>query len=116
MQPKIDVLYRYTEEQDTEFWGDDPQKASESMVLLLHVYPVIKETPCGVWILTGYMQKKFVNLKAMKKFAYETQEPAMAAFTSRKNRQVAILKYQLLRAQAALHLKSEDACKRYITF
>lgn len=99
------VLYRYHEIQSAEFWSSDPKEAAEAMRLFLDSFPVIKDTPCGCWIDRGYGIKKFVNLKAVRKWAHETPEDAMKSFIARKNRQIRILKNQLLRAEAALHLK-----------
>lgn len=103
------VLYRYHEALVDEIWCRQPQIASQSMRLYLNEYPIIKETPCGCWIEWVYGEKKFVNLKANKKFAHLTPEDAMESFKARKQRQIAILNGQLLRAEAALYLSAEKA-------
>ena|SRR5579859_1185210 len=107
VKPKF--LYRYSEQQVEEMWSHHPQIASQAMRLYLNAYLVIKETPCGCWIAWGYGDKKFVNLKANKKFAHLTPEEAMESFKARKKRQIAILRGQLLRAEAALYLQPEKA-------
>ena len=106
---KEKFLYRYHEAQVDEMWSRQPQIASQAMRLYLNAYLILKETPCGCWIEWGYGEKKFVNLKARKKFAHLTPEEAMEAFKARKRRQIAILNGQLLRAEAALHLSAEKA-------
>lgn len=107
------VLYRYEEVQTQEMWSTIPKEASRSMSLYQKSFPIIKETPCGCWISIGYFnssdQKKFVNLKARKKWAHPTPEEAMDGFRARKERQLRILKGQVLRTQAALYLQAENA-------
>jgi hypothetical protein len=103
------VLYRYVERQMDEIYDTRPPHASRSMRLYLNSYPIIKFTPCGCWIRRYGDVKKFVNLNAVRKWAHPTKEEAMKSFEARKKRQVLILRNQLLRAEASLYLKAEDA-------
>lgn len=68
--------------------------------IAMYKHLIIKRTPCGAWI-DRYGHKKFVNLKAVKQYAYETQEAAWVSFKRRKARQLLILTGQ---AQYAKHL------------
>ena len=60
-------------------------------------FEITKRTPCGAWIfLHGWNdEKKFVNLKATKKYACETIEDARQSFIARKKRQIRILTARL---------------------
>lgn len=61
-------------------------------------YVIEKETPCGIWITASRMDafgltgadKRFVNLKARKKYACLTVEDALESFIQRKKRQYTI--------------------------
>lgn len=108
-KPQVEVLYRYREMQMDEIYDTRPIEASKAMRLYRDSYPVIKRTKCGCWIDLGYGRKKFVNLDARRKWAHESLEDAMKSFAARKNRQITILRHQLLKAQAAVFLKAEDA-------
>jgi GR25 family glycosyltransferase involved in LPS biosynthesis len=112
----IEWLYRYREEQVEEFWNDQPSEAALSMRLYLHTYRVLKHTPCGCWIDLRMNMRKFINLTANKKWACPTLEEAMESFMARKKRQVHILRNQLLRAEASLHLNSAKALPPHFTF
>jgi hypothetical protein len=87
-------LYRYEASKVYDYLPD----------LRLKEYEVIKETPCGAWIrlLDGVYIKKFVNLKARKKYACLTIEDALESFIRRKKRQILILKHQLEMAESGL--------------
>lgn len=60
-------------------------------------FEIAKRTPCGAWIfIHGWNdEKKFVNLKATKKYACETIEDAKQSFIARKKRQIRILTARL---------------------
>lgn len=72
----------------------------------VHVYlqklPVVKETPCGVWVEQYGGGTRFVLKAARKRFACPTQEEALTSFKARKRRQIGILRAQLERAEEAL--------------
>jgi len=110
----IEKLYRYYDVQYSagcdEYGGDlgpGPVKVH------LMEFSIIKETRCGVWILTGYWfgtpeekppkeAMRFVNMQANKKYACRTKEEALESFKARKRRQIHILKSQTERAEKAL--------------
>ena len=71
--------------------------------LYLRTYKVLKETPCGAWIDVNF-ERKFVNLKANKKFACVTEKDAKISFIARKRRQIRILTNQLEDAKAELFM------------
>lgn len=109
-QAKVEmVLYRYREGQVGEIYDTCPKEAAKAMRLYLDSYPVIKSTPCGCWIDLGWGRKKFVNLNAQRKWAHESLDDAMQSFVARKNRQVLILRHQLVKAEAALCLQAKDS-------
>lgn len=87
LMPTYDVpcglYYRYTDI-NTE---DGPR-------IYLSRYPVIKETPKGVW-LNVYGSRKFVLKESRKRFACQTEAEALNSFIARKKRQQCILTAQL---------------------
>lgn len=98
--PGDDVLWRveskrysYVIDPDAERYGTTAPR------LELFWFRVIKRTPCGAWI-----DGRFVNLKARKKFACNTKEEALECFRRRKEVHVSILKAQLAAAQKDLAL------------
>lgn len=68
-------------------------------VLFLTWHKVYRTTPCGVWL-----DGRFVNLKAHKKWASETQKEAIEQYVHLKKRHIDILKDQLRRAEHGLTL------------
>lgn len=92
-----------------EIRSDEPRVVAKAMRLYQDSYPVIKHTQCGCWIDIGFGHKKFVNLDARRKWAHASLEDAMKSFAARKKRQVAILRHQLLKAEASLFLRADDA-------
>jgi len=79
--------------------------------IILKKFKVIKKTDCGAWV-QKYEEnqlfpdfcsdKRFVLLRARKKFAYPTIEEAKESFIKRKTSQIRIVKKQLQRAEIAL--------------
>lgn len=94
----------------TEAWYAAPVDEFERSVgpsrLELHVdeYPVLKETPKGVWLSLGLGDSRFVRHSARKQFASPTKELAFESFVARKRRQVSILSARLNGAEQALKL------------
>jgi hypothetical protein len=105
---KPDKLYRYYEF-ITSGIPDEEYFTTSSIhtKVELATYDVMKKTLSGAWIRywtkTG-KSKKFVNLKAKKKFACPTQEEALESFKKRKKRQIQILEQQLEVARTALNV------------
>lgn len=75
--------------------------------IILEKYKMIKETPCGWWIVNEYgfkynrdfTDKKWVSKTARKRFAYPTKEEALFNFEKRKDCQIKILKARLNKAE-----------------
>lgn len=64
-------------------------------------HPIVKRTPCGVWI-DRWGTKKFVNLQADRKWAWPTKDEAMISLLKRKERQHAIIAHQLRQVTESL--------------
>jgi len=95
------------------FYRYDSYPVYESRVRVYESqFKLLKETPCGYWIVDRYYRdelvhwtgsvKKWVSKTSRKRFAYPTKEEAMTSFKARKNRQISILKYQIKNAEQAL--------------
>ena len=79
--------------------------------IILSTFKVIKETPCGWWIIqqwgdwcTPDEDKRWVSKIARKRYAYPTKEEAMISFTARKTRQLSFLKAQTSYVEEILDL------------
>lgn len=73
---------------------------SHGVELLLMKFKVTRHTPKGVWLDTG----QFVRKNSKRRYAYPTQEQALANFVARKKSQIRILEGHLARAKQALTL------------
>lgn len=93
--------YYYRAEDRPSIFGD------RGVYVSYRRYPVIKHTPCGVWLALTSMDRRFVLKAAHKQFACPTKEAALVSFRARKRRQVAILTAQLERAKLALVTEPE---------
>lgn len=95
------IFYRYEEQRFTE-----EEKVVE------RTFHLLKETPCGWWIViprTSILQwgkpvKKWVSKTARKRYAYPTRKEAIRNFLARKRRQIAILKWRLEMVEEAQRL------------
>ena len=85
--------YSYIIDADADRYGVTDAK------LELLWYQVKKRTKCGAWI-----DGKFVNLNARKRWACNTETEAIESFRARKQRQIEILSHQLNRAKQDLAL------------
>tara|TARA_R100001086_G_C11683406_1_gene216429 strand:+ start:75 stop:431 length:357 start_codon:yes stop_codon:yes gene_type:complete len=56
----------------------------------LSLWPVLRETPCGV-VIDHYGEEKFINNNWNKRWAYPTMGEARASYKARKRRQIRIL-------------------------
>jgi len=72
--------------------------------LSIEEFQIVKHTPKGIWITPKNMSfdKRFVLLKARKKYAHFTQEEALESFVARTSRRVQLLKNQLANSELAL--------------
>lgn len=66
-------------------------------------YKILSYTACGAWIDLGYDEKKFVNLRGDKQWAYAHQREALYSLKRRKQRHVLILEAQWNAATRVLH-------------
>ena len=104
-------FYRYEDVQ----YEDGPR-------IHLHTLYLVRETPCGYWISANrhYQEadegkwfmaftdrKRWVSKTSIKRYAYPTEQEAMANFKARKRRQIDILEYRLMRAKKALQRACE---------
>ena len=88
-----EYFYRYF---DT--YGEDG-----CVYLFVHTYPVVKTTPCGVWLYDDCRAKpRFVLREGRKRYALSTKEAAFQSFVKRKEKQCKILRGRLARASDAL--------------
>lgn len=73
-------------------------------------YKIIKETPCGKWILLGQhpVKKRFVLNTSVKRFAHETIEAAINDYVRRKTAQVRILQSQVRYYERCLEKIEEE--------
>lgn len=70
--------------------------------VVLYSFPILKETPRGVWI-GHYGKQKFVLAgNDGKRFGYSTREAALTSFRKRKTRQIGFLSVQLDNVKFAL--------------
>lgn len=95
---------------DNEYWYryDDVRTTKGMIYIKLRKYPVVRNTPCGVWINLGLGEEKFVRSDTRKKFACPTRAKALESFKHRKRAQTHILKQQLRRAEEALKAVDPD--------
>jgi hypothetical protein len=101
----LGFLYRFAERRYSVVVDPELEIYSSSLEIELEEYPILKRTPKGVWIDTGYsIGKKFVNLTARKQFACETIEEAKKSFLARKKKQISILTHQIREAEQAIVL------------
>lgn len=81
-----------------------------SIDLVAYHYPIVKRTKCGVWIeLWRGGKRKFVNLECVKKWAHPTMEGAIDSFRRRKQRHLAIVRWQATQCEKQLELLAENA-------
>lgn len=94
---------------DNEYWYRyEDVRTNAGVDIRLRKYPVVRNTPCGVWIKLGLGEEKFVRSDTRKKFACPTRTKALESFKHRKRVQANILKQQLRRAEGALKAVDPD--------
>ena len=100
-----EYLYRYDDYREHSGGFDvngEPMSGSRCRVSL-EKYRILKHTPKGVQI-NCWGVRKFVNLKARKRFACPTKEEAKKSFIDRKKRQRMILKGEIDHVEDALRI------------
>ena len=101
-RPKGDYLYRFDDHvfaPMVDEWEIAVERRTVDM--MLSRYFIVKRTDCGAWI-NALGTRKFVNLKAKKRWACETEAEAAESFFARKRRQLAILRGQIDRVTRAV--------------
>lgn len=100
--------YRYTERATGSDGAslEDMISGRVGVVIYVHGYDVLKETPKGVWI--GHADnpdgwRRFVRNEGRKKYAHPTREEARESFFARKDRQLRILSHQIDVINSAVH-------------
>ena len=79
-------------------WADE-QPNSSHLVIELRSYEVVRSTPKGVWLNSGFGKPVFVLGTSYKQFAVPTQELALADLVKRKGVHVSACKARLFRAE-----------------
>jgi len=110
VEPNLGEMYRYEMVVYAETGYDDYERRwyldPRNVQLNLSIFYIQKFTPCGVWIsiykygVNGW--RKFVNLKANKKWACKTKEEALTSFIARKRRHIDIYESRLVEIKTAL--------------
>jgi hypothetical protein len=86
----------------------------------LREFILLRETPCGYWIVPYYIEhypdmiekwKKWIPKSSKKRFAYPTKEEALVSLRARKERQIFYGKTSIARAKLALYRIEEIAKK-----
>lgn len=96
-----DFVYRYVDELRSHLEDEYGRAPPSTLHIYLLKFPVLKVTPCGVWI-DEYGRRKFILLTATKRFALPTIAQAKASFIARKHKQIAIHEAAALRGKRAL--------------
>jgi hypothetical protein len=68
-------------------WGEHDYSYQD---VHLTEFPVVRHTPRGVWVDTGFGYLRWVSHGARKRFACPTIEAALESFVARKDKQAAI--------------------------
>lgn len=101
-----EVYYRYDSRYEESGYmdesGDYRTLAGGAVIIQLRKFTVTKKTEKGVWVNNGYGMTKFILDNARKRYAYPTQALAWESFIARKEKQIRILKRQLLCAEICL--------------
>ena len=98
----MEKFYRY---EDTLYsYGDDEYGFYSRLKVELREYPVIKHTLKGVWLDLGFGMKRFVLIKARKRWALPTIEEAKISFLARKKAQLRILMGQIEHCEEAIEI------------
>lgn len=92
-----EVLYYRVDEFDNPIPGHRKK-------LVVHEYPVLKETEKGVWIGFCWEERRFVRKSGRKRFAWPSEEEAYESFKARKRKQIRILLAQIHAAEEFLFM------------
>jgi hypothetical protein len=106
MDDKPQIYYRLEDRLVSKGIDEFENDLGAEVRVYLKEYPVLSYTQKGVWLKTGFSDKRFVLLNAKKQFAHSTKEEALASFLLRKDRQESIyLRKAKFAREAALKAK-----------
>ena len=100
--PALGYYYRYDDRRYAPPLNEyDEPMGQGRLEVLLTKFPVLKETPKGVW-LDNFGSKRFVLHSAYKRFADSDLDKAKASFIARKKRQGDIYRARARQADEAI--------------
>jgi len=85
-----------------EYFRWEDRATTSGVRIYLLKFPVLRQTPKGVWLDLGFGLKRFVLTEAKRQYACPTLEAARESFRARKRRQIKIYETRLQQARAAL--------------
>jgi hypothetical protein len=80
---------------------------SRHICLNLNEYDLIKETPKGYWIGTGFYYKKWIPKTSKKRFVYPTKEEALYNYMKRTEKRIKILETNFYTCKEGLELAKQ---------
>jgi hypothetical protein len=105
-EPERPAWYRVTDGRyaaAADEWGRPVGRGEP--YLHIHEFPVLRETPKGVWLdLGGWMPPRFVLRDARKRYACPTKAEAWESFVARKRAQLRILTAQVAHVEEVLRM------------
>ncbi len=104
-----EIFYRY----EIKIGGspvdpNDPWRFGTDLFVYVKEFPVIRRTPCGVWLRVGLAGEKWTNTTCRKRYAHETKEAALEAFLARRRKQRCILHDQIKVCRKALRVAEKN--------
>ena len=87
-------------------YKNPPYISQYSKSIIEVTFTLIKETPCGYWIVKDYKgalfnideNKRWVSKNGLRRWAYPTKLEAMVNFWHRKRKEIELLEYRLKRS------------------
>lgn len=109
-EPSLGVYYRYEDSRVStpHYDGNGDVSYFASSQVRLRSLPVLKRTPCGVWVETVSGNRRFVRLQGRKRYACPTEQEAQQAFIARKKAQLRLLLTQVEHVEFALRTVGEE--------
>ena len=108
---EMKVLYRVVDRLESCGVDEFEMSLGTRTVVVMLQYPVKRCTNRGVWI-DEFGKERFVLNDARKRYAYPTEEQAVASFLARKKRQRALLTLQLQSVDIAIERANSKAITR----
>lgn len=89
----------------------------DSVQLMLSEFTMLRETPCGYWVIQYYnpnepsdlieKHKRWVSKTSRKRLCYPTKEEAMVSFKARKRKQLSIMRARIKIVELACQLNED---------